>query len=104
MFDPKLTTMLLTDASQLNGLGYALLQTKDDNKLRLITCGSCSLSETQNRYATIELECLAIQYTISNVNFIYKDYPTSKLSQITNPNLEFSTNIFSRSIIPAFKD
>ena len=52
-FDPKLTTMLLTDASRLNGLGYALLQKENDTKLRLITCGSCSLSETQNRYATI---------------------------------------------------
>ena len=45
-FDPKLTTMLLTDASRLNGPGYALLQKEDDTKLRLITCGSCSLSET----------------------------------------------------------
>ena len=37
-FDPKLTTMLLRDASRLNGLGYALLQKDDDTKLRLITC------------------------------------------------------------------
>ena len=36
IFDPKLTTMLLTDASDFNGLGYALLQKEDDEKLRLI--------------------------------------------------------------------
>ena len=47
-FDPKLTSLFLTDASRLNGLGYALLQKEDDTKLRLITCGSCSLNETQN--------------------------------------------------------
>ena len=44
-FDPKLPTKLLTDASLLNGLGYTLLQKETDSKLRLITCGSCSLSE-----------------------------------------------------------
>ena len=75
-FDPILPTMLLTDASCINGLGYALLQKETDSKLRLITCGSCSLSETQNRYATIELECLAIQYAISKYRFYLLGLPT----------------------------
>ena len=78
-FDPKLTTMLLTDASCLNGLGYALLQKENDTKLRLIACGSCSLSETQNRYATIELECLAIQYAISKCRFYLLGLPTFEI-------------------------
>ena len=78
-FDPNFPTMLLTDASRLNGLGYALLQKENDAKLCLITCGSCSLSETQNRYATIELECLAIQYAISKCRFYLLGLPTFEI-------------------------
>ena len=78
-FDPKLKTWLLTDASQLNGLGYALLQKEDNTKLRLITCGSCSLNETQNWYATIELECLAIQYAISKCRFYLLGLPNFEI-------------------------
>ena len=59
-FDPTLDTFLVTDASRLYGLGYALLQRHTDHSQRLIKCGSCSLTSTQNNYATIELECLAI--------------------------------------------
>lgn len=36
------------------------------DKLALIQCGSASLSDTQSRYSTVELECLAI------VNAIHK--------------------------------
>ena len=86
-FDPNLNTMLLTDASRLNGLGYALLQ-KDKN--RLITCGLYSLNYPQNRYATIELECLAIQYSISKCCFTNKAYLLSTSSRITNPYSAFS--------------
>ena len=74
-FDPNLETMLLTDASWLNGLGYALLQKESNNALQLIICGSCSQNETQNRYATIELECLAIQYGISKCSFYLQGLP-----------------------------
>ena len=38
-FDPHLPTSLLTDASTLHGLGYALIQTAKDGH-RLIQCGS----------------------------------------------------------------
>ena len=71
--------MLLTDASRLNGLSYALIQKVKDNSLRLITCGSCSLFETQNRYATIELECLAIQYGILKCRFYLQGLPSFKI-------------------------
>ena len=71
-FDPKLTIIL-------NGLRYALLQKENDTKHRPITCGSCSLSETQNRYATIELECLAIQYAISKWRFYLLGLPNFEI-------------------------
>ena len=97
-FDPNLDTMLLTDASCLNRLGCALLQKEKDNSFRLITCGSCSLNETQNRYATIKLECLAIQYGISKCRFhlqglpsfdiITNHKPLPGIFEIDNPRLQ----------------
>ena len=68
-FDPELKTMLLTDASRLHGLGYALVQSNPDGSLRLIKCGSCALTPTQSRYATIELEALAIVWAIRKCTF-----------------------------------
>ena len=53
----------MTDASRLYGLGYAMLQQ------RLIKCGCCSLTTTQNNYATIELECLAIVWAIRKCRY-----------------------------------
>ena len=78
-FDPKLETILLTDASRLHGLGFALLQQPTPSTHALIMCGSCSLSETQSRYATIELECLAIQYAIHKCTFYLKGLPSFKI-------------------------
>ena len=49
-FNPGLESILMTDASKLFGIGFALLQ-----PLPLIQCGSSSLTPTQNRYATIKL-------------------------------------------------
>ena len=66
-FDPSMTSELLTDASRLKGLGYALLQrSKNDPEAapRLIQCGSRSLTDTESRYAANELECLAMQWAI----------------------------------------
>ena len=64
-FNQKLPTDLLTDASRLKGLGFALVQRHPDGSTRLIQCGSRSLTSTESRYATIELECLGIQYAIN---------------------------------------
>ena len=63
-FDPKLPVTLITDASR-TGLGYILAQ--DDGlggHTRLITCGSRFLSPAEANYAVIELECMAIQWSI----------------------------------------
>ena len=67
LFDVKKETILLTDASNLYGLGYALVQIdpKDPKKkFNLIRCGSRSVSDTESRYAPIELEALAIEWAI----------------------------------------
>ena len=59
-FDINLPTILITDASRLNGMGFALIQKEENNNIRLIQCGSKSLTSCQQNYATIEVECLAI--------------------------------------------
>ncbi len=69
-YDPTLPTMLQTDASRLHGLGYALLQ-KHDNNWRLIQCGSRFITETEGRYATIELEMLAVVWAVVKKCSVY---------------------------------
>ena len=68
-FDPSLETVLLTDASRLKGLGYAIIQKEKCSGIRLIQCSSRSLNPAETRYATIELECLAIQWAVLDSRF-----------------------------------
>ncbi|XP_059087680.1 uncharacterized protein K02A2.6-like [Tigriopus californicus] len=63
-FDPSLPTFLLTDASCLKGLGYALLQTHANGESKLIQCGSRYLSDAETRYAVCEIEALAVQWAV----------------------------------------
>ena len=62
-YDTRRNTFILTDASKLNGLGYALFQEEGNEKF-LIQCGSCSLSDVEKRYAPIELEAMAVAWAI----------------------------------------
>ena len=72
-FDPKMETVLLTDASRLKGLGFALMQRprgdQGTGQHHLVQCGSCSLTPTQRNYAIVELECLAIQWAVKKCHF-----------------------------------
>lgn len=68
-FKPNLPIELLTDASRLKGLGYALLQRDADGHPIMIQCGSRSLNSAETRYATNELECLAIQWAIQDCKY-----------------------------------
>ena len=70
-FDPKLPVTVLTDASRLYGLGYAMGHFID-GRFKLVTCGSKSLTPTQQRYSTIELECLAVHFAVSKCSFYLK--------------------------------
>lgn len=63
-FDPSLPTALHTDASRLNGLGYVLMQ-KQNDVWKLIQCGSRFLTETESRYAMIEIEMLGIIWSVT---------------------------------------
>ena len=74
-FDVTLRTELLTDASKLHGLGFALVQYERDGTMRLVRCGSCTLTPAQRNYATIELEAMAIQYGILKCSFFLTGCP-----------------------------
>ena len=78
-FDCSLQTELLTDASRLKGLGYALIQRHPTGSVHLISCGSRSLSGTESRYATIELECLAIQFAMEKCRHYLLGMPAFKV-------------------------
>ena len=68
-FDVEKKTFLLTDASKLFGIGWALMQESDDGKSYLVECGSQSLTDTQKRYAVIELEAMAIFQAVKKLRF-----------------------------------
>ena len=73
-FDPRLPTPLQTDASRLKGLGFALLQ-KHGDKWKITQAGSRFTTDTESRYAMVELELLAVVRVPAKAEFIYKDYP-----------------------------
>lgn len=65
-FNPKYKTSLFTDASRTRGMGYCLVQTTNEEpqKLRLIECGSISLSPAQENYSATEIEANAVVFAI----------------------------------------
>ena len=75
-FNKDLPTRIYVDASRLYGMGYALCNVeldtvKDDNgedktveRLRIIQCNSRALQPAETRYATNELECGALVWSI----------------------------------------
>ena len=74
-FHEEASTFLLTGASRLHGLGFALMQRKH-NQHFLIQCGSCSLMPTQQRYSTIKLKYMATQWAIKKYQFNLRGLPT----------------------------
>ena len=101
-FDPKCPVTVLTEASRLHGLGYTMGHFID-GQFKLVTCGSKSLTPTQQRYSTIELECLAVHFTITKCSFYLKGADSftvatdhrplqgifkKDLSEIPNPRLQ----------------
>jgi hypothetical protein len=61
--DPSKPTILLTDASRLKGLGFALV-VNGKERIRIVTCGSRSLNPAEKSYAVVEMEALAVKYAV----------------------------------------
>ena len=73
-FDPKAALRLETDASQTEGLGYALWQKNNsDTFWRLLQCGSRSLSGPEQRYSVTEIELLAVLWATKNADCSYRE-------------------------------
>jgi hypothetical protein len=71
-FDQSKPTILLTDASRLKDLGFALVHTEvvlGKERIRLVTCGLRSLSLAEKSYAVVELEALAIKYAVEKCRY-----------------------------------
>jgi hypothetical protein len=71
-FDPSKPTILLTDASILKGLGFALVHTEVVNgkeRIRLVPPGSRSLNPAEKSYAVVEMEALAIKYAVKKCRY-----------------------------------
>ena len=103
-FNPNLNTYLVNDASKLNGLGYALMQSSSSptSPESIIQCGSRSLSSHEKNYATIELECLAMAWAAKKCDYNVRGCPcfeivtdhrpllgifNKPLSEIANPRI-----------------
>ena len=63
-FDSSLPIEIHTDASRNGGLGFALLQKVSEKTKSLVQCGSRFISETEARYAMVELEMLGVIWAI----------------------------------------
>jgi hypothetical protein len=62
-FDPGRETTIQVDASRKNGMGYALLQRHGDS-WRLVDANSRWGTDTESRYAIVELELAAVEWAI----------------------------------------
>ena len=101
-FSPGLPTVLQTDASRQQGLGYVLMQ-QHGTEWKMIQCGSRFLTDTESRYAVIELEMLAIVWATKKCRLYLAGCPnytlitdhrplipilnSRSLSEIENPRL-----------------
>ena len=77
-FDPNLPVTVLTDAFHLHGSCYAMGHFID-GKFKVVACGSNLLTPTQQQYATIELECLAVHFAVDKCSFYLKGAPSSNV-------------------------
>jgi hypothetical protein len=87
-FDPALPTRLETDASRLKGLGFVLRQQHPDGRWRLVQCGSRFITDTESRYAIIELEMLGVVWAVKKLRVFLQGLP------------EFEIKVDHRPLVP----
>ena len=57
-------------------LGLGLMQNNKQGSNRLVHCGSKSLTMCQQKYSTIELECLAIRWAVKKCDYYICGLPS----------------------------
>jgi len=80
-FDPAAETFLMSDASRKNGLGYALMQRipGQTKQWKLIQCGSRFVTDTESRYAMVELELRAAHWAMKKCRLYLHGLPSFTL-------------------------
>ncbi len=78
-FDPTRPTRLETDAARTKGLGYALLQKGKDDHWKLIEAKSRFISDTESRYAMVELELLGVKWAMEQCHIYLSGLPPFEL-------------------------
>ncbi|KAI9551307.1 hypothetical protein GHT06_002507 [Daphnia sinensis] len=77
-FDPELETSLQVDASRKNGMGYALLQRHEDI-WKLVDANSRWCTDTESRYAIVELELAAVEWAMRKCRLYLLGLPSFQL-------------------------
>ena len=103
-YDPRLVTRLSTDASKLHGMGFVLQQQQRDETWSVVQAGSRFITDTETRYAAIELEMAAVVWAFKKCRLFLSGLPhidvfvdhrplvpimnAKTLDQIENPRLQ----------------
>ena len=75
-YPQKLRTELITYASRLHGLGFALVQYEPNSITpQIVQCGSRTLSDCETRYSTVELDLLGVVFGLKKCRFYLKGMP-----------------------------
>lgn len=77
-FTPTRPTYLLTDASRLKGLGFALVRLKEvqgKRQVKLVSCGLRRINAAEQGYAIVELECLGIKCAVEKCRYYLLGLP-----------------------------
>jgi hypothetical protein len=77
-FDPELETSLQVDASRKNGMGYALLK-RHGEIWKLIDANSRWCTDTESRYAIVELELAAVKWAMRKCRLYLLGLPSFQL-------------------------
>ena len=80
-FDETLETVLVTDASRLYGIGFLLLQRRDDgvDGFNIVQYGSYAPTETQKRYSATELEMLGVMVACKKCHYFLQGLDSFKV-------------------------
>ena len=89
-FDIKKETKLCTDASR-TGIGFLLMQ-KQDKDWKAIQTGSRFLTDTESRYAVIELEMLGVVWAIMKCRYFLDGLPHFQIITDHNPLIPILNN------------